>query len=639
MVVIDFETKSKIDLKKVGEWRYSIDPSTDVICLGFAIGLCEIELWCPGDPIPNLLSGVIRAGVFVEAHNYFFEYCIWENVLSKRYGFPRIPLDQFKCTAARAACVSLPRKLEDVGTVLKLKNQKDTVGHKSMLKVSKSDKFSEKQYSNTLEYCKQDVRTEVNLAQVIPDLVPYEQNIFDLNKIINLRGIKINVPLVKFLINVCSVLEKKLTEELVLITNGKVETASQVGKLLEFVQKNGTSMPLSLAAADVTEAISKEKNPEAKRVLEIRKALGMSSVKKLKGMIDRVGLDERVRGGLMYYGGHTGRDSGKGLQIQNFPRGIFKSEDELKAALDVASSLNIDFFLQKYPNTLEVVSSLLRSCIVAELGFDLIAGDFSAIEPRVLFWLSGEEKGLRIYRENGDIYKDSASHYFKVPYKEVNKTQRHFGKQMILSCGYGAGWKKFKEMCHAQGLPNVSDEEARLGVSTYRETYTEVIKFWRACEKAAIDAVMNPFSVYRIGKLSFRSTGKQLQIKLPSGRCLTYQGPEIHHKETEFGLRKSLCYWGTDSKTKKWAAHWTYGGKIVENCVQAVSRDLMAESAIRLEDSGYPVIMTVHDEVVTEQNINFGSIEDFEKIMSAKPDWAKDCPIKVEAWRGRFYKK
>lgn len=650
---LDFETRSLVDVKEVGSFKYSEDPSTSPLCLCVTVDDEEVFTITRDDFDSIITPNIQRVSELAEdknnifkAHNSLFEYCIWNNILHKRMGFPPLwDLKRWDCTAAKAATHALPRALGACAEALRLSENKDEAGKRVMLQLSKPKKPSKKdpsiwvndvdKFETLYEYCRQDVIVERAIDKALPNLNRMEKSVWELDQKINLRGIHIDTKALDIAINFVNQYKERLNLELQDITSGAVEKATETGKLTAYLR---SYIPITdLQAATVDDWIKRAEDPTVKRILEIRKQGGKSSTAKLESMLKTLCKDGRIRDILVYHGASTGRWAGKNIQPQNFPRGTGYNSD---LVIDFLLMDDLDFFEVIYPNVIEAISAGLRGLIMAKPDHDFIAADFAQIEARVLMVLAGCERGITEFRNGADIYLRLAEEIYKRSLTKENKEERQLGKTGVLGCGFQMGPQRFKEHAKNQAGLIITPEMAQLVVNTYRKTYPEVVKFWYTQERAAILAVRNPGRLITAGPVAWKVQKGFLYCKLPSGRCLAYAEPEIQVITTKWGSEKeALTFMAVDTYTKKWTRQPTYGGAIVENIVQATARDIMVYGMLNLEKAGYPLVMTVHDEVVGEVPENFGSVEDFEKIMSTPPDWAKDYPIKAEGWRGKRYKK
>lgn len=295
---------------------------------------------------------------------------------------------------------------------------------------------------------------------------------------------------------------------------------------------------------------------------------------------------------------------------------------------------------------LTVLSDCLRGFLVAKKNHDLIAVDFSAIEARVIAWLSGEEKVLDIFRGHGKIYEAAAADIYRTTIDTVTKDQRQIGKVAVLALGYGGGVKAFQTMAPNYGVI-VEDKEALRIRDMWRATHPKIVRYWYDCERAVRQALLRPGVTFSAGpkyrEVKYKKSGSFLWCQLPSKRVLCYPYAKLGNFTADWGtMYDVIMYMGTSSRagfSKKWEQQKTYGGKLVENITQATARDLLAEAIVRLEERNYPVVMHVHDEVVCEVKKDFGSVKEVEKIVSEIPDWAQGLPITAEGWRGKRYRK
>lgn len=643
IMYLDFETKSKADLKKVGAFKYAQDPTTSILCFAYKFtDENEVNLWKPGLSLPKKIIDHITSGGIVKSHNSEFEFVIW-NYVGRRNGWPRIQWNQLECSAARAAAAALPRSLENLALAVHADVEKDMDGRRLMLKLSKPRKIkgelqfvegTEAEKERLYSYCKKDVLAEIACEEKTPPLTESELELWRFTSLVNERGMRFDRKTVETAIDFVKFYTNELQEELEALTWGQVKTGKQTAKILECLLSEGLEIP-NVTAGIVKETLKRDDlTPTARRILEIRQALAMSSVSKLGAMLAVGGSDDRLRGLLLYHGASTGRFSGRGVQPQNFPRGSFKDVDNIFEAYEQG----YDFFKMLFPNVLAAISSSLRGMLIASEGMELFAGDFAAIEARGLLWIAEDENGLSIFRRGEDIYKEMAGEIYKIDPKKVNKDQRQVGKFAILALGYGMGAKKFVETCASFGVTITMDFAQRV-VDIYRAKFEKVKALWYNVNKCAIDAVKNKGTVYSYKRLSFLYRGNYLMIRLPNGRKLYYNSPKVSTEIKTWGEVQSLSFLSVNAKTKKWEREYTYGGKLVENIVQALCRDLMVFSMFELERAGYKVLITVHDEVVSEREIGKGSIKEFESIMSKAPAWANGFPIGAEAYRARRYKK
>ena len=330
------------------------------------------------------------------------------------------------------------------------------------------------------------------------------------------------------------------------------------------------------------------------------------------------------------------------------PRGSIKSEKDKEWCIERIRDYDIDSIELTYESVTDVFSSLVRSMLLAAPGKKLIAGDFASIEARVLFWLATDNRALKIFKRVDkdperypDIYMVQAGTIYNIDPMEAYKgsEERYLGKKSILGLGYGMGWKKFQATVLDESGIDLSAAFAKRVVETYRKQWKSVPKLWRRFEKAAIDAVLNRTTV-KVGKITYTCQGKYLYCVLPSKRKIAYYKPRLTEDVTPWDTEiYKLSYMGVDSKDYKWKRIHTYGGKLVENAVQAIARDLMAFSMLRLERSGYRIVLTVHDEIVSEVPDTVGSDETFRAIMQIVPMWAKGLPVQAESWIGKRYRK
>jgi DNA polymerase len=643
MIYIDFETRSELDLKKVGAWKYSLHPSTEVMCLA-----ARREV--PSDLILLIdfdLETLEYAGENIEAHNAFFEFAIWHNILVPRYGWPAIPEDRWYCSAAKAAYHGLPRKLEEACLALDLDTQKDMEGSRLMKqmakprpkwkKTGKGPKWfeDEDQLERLYAYCEGDVAAEYALSQALDDLPKMERKIWLLDQTINRRGVYCDVELAQSAVEIIEILEDKAKIELREITEGRVSTPGQRDKILYWlINENSIFLP-NMQAKTIEEALGRDDlTPKARKVLEIRQLHSKASTKKYQAMLNAADEDQRMRDLLMYHGAHTSRWTGKRVQPTNFFTPKFGRSFIEHLIIPEIKDHNIEMLEFLCGDPLTPLSSTLRATMCAAPGKDLIGADYAGIENRVLLWRVGDLEALDKINRGVDLYIDMACLIFGCKYEDlkalVNKGdlegtfKRSVGKRAVLGAGYQMGPPRFQAQCAEYGT-EIDMELAERTIQAYRQKYRKIVRHWWKINDQAIKKT-GPFSVDK----------KFLKFKMKSGAVLNYYDPELTLNRFH---EPALSYMMVDSGTRKWVRTETYGGKLTENEIQKLSRDIMVLGMMRAEAAGYPIIFNVYDELVAEVDKGFGSIEEFVSLLCQRPSWAKTCPISAEGWRGERYRK
>jgi len=660
IVRIDFETRSPCDLNAQGAWVYSRHPNTEILCLASELSPNEpIRFWVPelfnktGTRIPDYLLEAIERGDRFESHGAFFEQCLWWNICVARWGWPEIPLNQWQCSASSAALHALPRSLDGVSRALGLSETKDTEGRRVMLKLSKPRKPSKhnknryhcdpKDYKKLHSYCKQDVRTESAVSEALGPLPPSERQVWLMDQRINFRGVRADRNAILGALTILEQLHRETNAQIRELTAGEVTSINQSVKLKEYL--NSLGLPIEGIGKPVLDPLVNDPtiDPLAREIIDLRLASAKSSTAKYKAMLTRMDTDDRMRELILYHGAHSGRWTGLGAQIQNYPWGYTDSEEQT-IAIQALTTGNVKTLKLLYgsENVMTVLSNCLRGMLCAEPENRFLCADFSGIENRFLFWLCGETEAVETIRSGGDLYKDLASTIFSKSVNKINKVERDLGKRGILGAGYQMGATKFRKTCAFYGT-EISQSLAEKTIRTYRTKYKRIPQFWRDIEKQCIKACLrkNTRIIFPAAntesKLLITCENDFLTIKLPSGRKLYYYKPQIHH-DNKFDSPK-LTYMGVDSYTRKWVRQSTYGGKLTENIVQAACRDILAEAMLRLENMGYPIVLTVHDEIVSEVKKTKGTLNGFCDIMSHVPKWCPSMPINVEGWEGQRFRK
>jgi len=697
-VSIDLETFSEADLKEVGVHVYAAHPSTEILCLYYAFDDEPVQGFVPERDVllPERLVEHVKAGGIVSAFNAEFERTILNNVAGEKIGFPKISIEQTRCSMVKARAAGLPGGLGDVAAALGT-CPKDDSGRIVMLQLSKPRKGAETRYTPAnspakfdvlYQYCAADVEAERAIDKVVPDLSASELVLYHLDQHINSRGVLVDLESVDNAQYLIDTYKKFLREKCVEITG---LAPSQTGKLAEWIRANGYPQLENLQAETVKSAVEDPRCPEiVKTVLRVYSTHGAKAVSKFQTLKDMAGADSRLRGLFKFYGANTGRWSSTGVQLQNLARGSIEDPD---TAIESFRARDLDWVRSLYAGVdpMKVIASTVRGMLRAPQGKVLQSLDFSAIEARVCAWLLGEQWKLDAFRayDEGtgpDLYKVAYARSFRVDPSEVNKQQRQIGKVQELALSYEGGVGAFVTMIGTYGvkledlaesayatLPQDAIEAAewmweKFGKASglpkqqyivcdalkflWRQAHPMIRQGWKDLKTAAEQAVQNPGQVYKIpsGKVMFKVHDRWLYMRLPSGRRLSYYKPRwIPPKEkTEIDrygnevvreIPGELRYWGIDTYTRQWAETSTYGGKLCENATQATSRDLLCNGLLNLERAGYPTVMTVHDEVVSEIDEEFDSIERAGQLMCELPTWAEGLPVAVDGHRQVRYRK
>lgn len=634
IVSVDFETRSAVDLRKTGVYKYASDQSTDIWCMAYkAPWSDDVQVWLPGDEVDARLEDWIVEGGLLSAWNANFERTIWNEIMVGRYQWPRTGIKQWRCTMAQASAMGLPRALGQAAAVLGVEEQKDKTGAALMLRMARPRKvnadgsytwWNTKDKLDTLvAYCRQDVRTELSVAETLHAMPDSERRLYQLDQRVNDRGVALDVDLVHRIKELANNASLEIDAEIQRLTKGQVKAATNAMDLTAWLNAHGIRAK-SVDKQTVARLLSFDRlHPVIREVLKLRQNGAKSSTAKYDAMLHAVNADGRMRGLLVYHGAATGRWSGRLVQPQNFPRPQ-KKQDELDA---IIAKLKAGEDVSEHGAGTVLASDLLRSMLIADEGNRLMFADYSAIEARVLAWVAGQSDLVETFRKGGDVYIEMASAIYSVNVDSVTDKQRQVGKMAILGCGYGMGGKRFAEQCATMGI-RVDEDEAKRIVSVYREKNNRIAQYWRDVENDFVEMVKG---AGRVGTVP---------LPLPSGRSLTYHNPRIIQRETPWGAMRDTAQVDTlNSVTRQWVSQIIWGGLLTENVVQATARDMMATAMMALEVKGYNVILSVHDEIICEVPDNFGSLDEMIDIMTRVPAWAEGCPINAEGKEGKRYRK
>lgn len=669
--VPDFETRSACDLKKAGAWRYAEDPTTDVLCLEVEFQNGTYCSWKPGEPIPPALAEAIERGDMAIAHNAQFEKAMWLHHMVPIYGWPDIHDIRWADTMARCANLQLPQALDRVASVLNLPAQKDAEGKRLTLSLSqpawrttKNGKHVKGMYpvitpdviDRVQVYCRQDVVTQAALHRRVGFLDAAEHRVWLLDQKINRRGVRLDVALIRQMRKIVDEATVPLAEEFKRITGGLSFT--QRDKIMGWVQAEGVYLPdmkketlqerLGLSDEEDDEIEFTVDEPEwdidlpahVRRALYIRYLVGSASVKKLAAMEACVCSNGRAHGLLAYHAAGTGRWAGRLLQPQNFPRGSIKAG--IQDLVDAIMTGDWEWLAAIFGPAIEVIVSSLRYALIASRGRQFIAGDYAQIEARVVLALAGQHDKCALLAAGGDPYCDIASQIYRRPITKADGPERTIGKNSVLGLGFQMGAGTFQRR-YAKEHPIAFAEGV---VQTYRKEWApEVPPVWYDLERAALLAVWEGGSHEARG-VTFAREDQWMTARLPSGRKLWYFDPKAVQKHMPWStpeepdVRRAWTYRAT--KTGQLRTCDAYGGLLTENVVQALARDILVHAMFGCEREGLPIVLTVHDEIVTEPEIKGGVDEAMlAQIMGDIPDWtrAMGVPVKAETWSGDRYRK
>ncbi|MGG1601253.1 DNA polymerase, partial [Paenibacillus naphthalenovorans] len=488
-----------------------------------------------------------------------------------------------------------------------------------------------------VEYCRQDVVVEREIAKKlerfpVPD---HEWRLWALDQQINDRGVRLDPELVRQALACDKQYEARLIAEAQELTG--LENPNSLSQIKVWLADRGLDTPDGLSKEHMPALLDAAPDDETRRVLEIRQEMGKTSIDKYNAMARTICSDERAHGLLQFCGaGRTWRWAGRLIQVQNLPQN--KIED-LALAREMLRSGDFEMLEMMFGAPPFVLSQLIRTAFIPSPGCRFIVSDFSAIEARVVAWLANERWVLDVFRGHGKIYEATAAQMFNVPFETITKGHPNYelrarGKVAVLACGYQGGPNAMAAMDSKKEID--PDDYPRL-VKQWRTANPNIVKLWYAAEEAAITAVREKTTVKLKHGVRYRYESGMLFADLPSGRSLAYVNPRI--KPDPNYDKDGLVFDGMDQVKKKWMSHRTYGGRLVENLVQAIARDCLAESLIRLDAAGYRIVMHVHDEVVLEVPVGTGSVEEVTEIMSQPIEWAPGLPLTAAGFECDFYQK
>lgn len=665
---IDLETYSTVSIGAAGSYRYILDPSFEILLFAYSLDGMPVEVIdvASGQVIPLWLKNALKNPLYIKhAYNAAFEWF----ALSKYLGW--LPPDQWRDTMLHALYCGYPASLDAAGRAMGLpEDKKKLTTGKALIryfcvpcKPSNANgnrtrnlpKHDPAKWKLFKEYNGQDVVTEMEIDRHLSAFpVPaFVQKQWETDLTMNARGVAADMEMVSGALVIGATVKSQLMAEARQLSG--LDNPNSIKQLARWLtEATDSDAEITSVTKETVATMLKQPQPaNVQRMLEIRQELGKTSTKKYDALETCIADDGRVRGLLQFYGANrTGRWAGRLVQVQNLPRTY---THPLPPARQLVKDRNIDGLRLMYGSINDTLSQLIRTAFVATPGNVLIDADFSAIEARVISWLAGQEWRLEVFRTHGKIYEASASQMFHVPIEKIKKGNpeyalRQRGKVAELALGYQGGVSAMRRMDTGHNLDDLSDDEVKGIVDRWRETNSMIRDLWNIVDSAAVTVITNG------GAQTIRSettdavitlsceldviTGtRYMTILLPSGRKLYYPSPEI-------GVNRwgnpSVSYMGQNQTTKRWERVETYGGKLVENIVQAIARDCLAIAIENLEAQGLHVVFHIHDEVVIDTPAwadNDTMLDTVTKIMTKPITWAQALPLNADGWVDKFFKK
>lgn len=665
---IDLETYSEVAIGKAGSYRYILDPSFEILLFAYSLDGMPVEVIdvASGQVIPLWLKNALKNPLYIKhAYNAAFEWF----ALSKYLG--QLPPDQWRDTMLHALYCGYPASLDAAGKAMGLPEDKKKLATGKALiryfcvpcKPSNANgnrtrnlpQHDPAKWTLFKEYNGQDVVTEMEIDRRLSAFpVPaFVQKQWETDLLMNARGVAADMEMVSGALVIGATVKSQLMGEARQLSG--LDNPNSIKQLAQWLtDATDSDAEITSVTKETVATMLKQPQPaNVQRMLEIRQELGKTSTKKYDALETCIADDGRVRGLLQFYGANrTGRWAGRLVQVQNLPRTY---THPLPPARQLVKDRNIDGLRMMYGSINDTLSQLIRTAFVATPGNVLIDADFSAIEARVISWLAGQEWRLEVFRTHGKIYEASASQMFHVPIEKIKKGNpeyalRQRGKVAELALGYQGGVSAMRRMDTGHNLDDLSDDEVKGIVDRWRETNSMIRDLWNIVDSAAVTVITNGGAqtirsettdavITLACELDVITGTRYMTILLPSGRKLYYPSPEI-------GVNRwgnpSVSYMGQNQTTKRWERVETYGGKLVENIVQAIARDCLAIAIENLEAQGLHVVFHIHDEVVIDTPAwadEDTMLETVTKIMTKPIPWAQMLPLNADGWVDKYFKK
>lgn len=636
---IDIETYSDVDIK-LGVYRYTDTPNFEILLFAYAFDeepVRVIDLACGEDLDESLIKALSDAKVLKKAYNAQFERVC----LGKHLGVMLEP-GQWKCTMAHAAYLGLPGKLGEVAKVLNLDEQKDKAGKMLINYFSKPCKPTRSNQERTRnypyhdmekwelfkKYNAQDVETERAISHFLEnyEIPVVERWLYTLDQRMADYGVGIDLELVKSIVGFYDSHADAFIDQSRKLTG--LQNPNSQAQLLDWLNNNGLEIT-DIRKATLEAALENESlKPAVRTVIENRLETGKASVKKYQMMLDATCSDERMHGVMFYYGARTGRWAGRLVQVQNLTKNYMEELDSTRTLVKKGEFETLEYI---YDSMSDVLKQLVRTAFVPPKGYKYAIADYSAIEARVIAWLADEKWAMDVFAKDSDIYKQTASQMFHIPYEQIDKSLRQKGKVSVLALGYEGGAGALKAMgALKMGIP---EEELPVLVKKWRKANPHIVKLWKDVEDAARLAIKTKKHIELHHGVSFDCDGMFLRINLPIGRSMSYFRPRINDDgKIEFS--------GKETNKNVFGTNTTFGGKLVENIVQALARDCLAEALTKI-DGFYKIVFHVHDEVIVEVEKDRAKehLKTVQEIMGEELSWAPGLYLSSAGYTADYYLK
>ena len=647
LLFMDFETRSTVDIAKCGSFKYIADPSFDVLLLAYAWDDEPVTLvdFAQGETWPeDFLKGLRDPDVTCIAHNCAFERAVNGKLLE--YTPPEHWFDTMHLTAHCGLPLGLDGACKALGLPedqAKMKEGKALIRYFcTPPKATKTNggrpwnlpEHAPEKWDTFRRYCAQDVESMRTIFNLLKRWLPdeTERRIWALDAKVNEKGMNTDQQFVRHAMEMDGKYKAELTEKAIAVSG--IENPNSVQQVKDWLKDQEDIEVPSLNKKEVADVIASLKTDRAKQFMEIRSELSKTSTKKYDAFIRCAGEDDHVRGCFQFFGAHSGRWSGRLVQLQNLKQNHLPDLDD---ARELVKTGDFECFEMLYPNVTGTLSELIRTSLIAEPGEQFVVSDFSAIEARVSAWFAHEEWVLDVFRNGGDIYCATASQMFGVPVEKhgQNSELRQKGKIATLALGYGGGVNALKQFgADKMGMTN---EEMAQTVDLWRKANPRIVSMWKSLETAMKKCIVHKATtVDKVGGVRFRWEKGIVWMRLPSGREMAYYGAE--YGESRFKNGMTLSYLGIDSK-KKFVRIETWGGRVFENCVQATARDCLRDTMLRLDADGWDIRGHIHDEVICSEPINGRGVEEMCEVFARPIDWAPGLPLTGAGYTTPFYKK